>query len=376
MSRVTLQQLQAGVASFVTQAKISNPTYTATANNLVGLLDKIGKIVHIEQSLQSDKLNMFDGEYLSFGKKIEEWEQDLYPVADYDPTGAGALTPDYPNYRPVFYSETLGRKRIKVSIKYNDVERAVNNTEQFIEVISTQYKRIEDSFAQWRYAVKREMLAKLIAKAEGFMNGTADEYDGVFDPTGDYDIGAVVANASPATAYYIVFKPYDNDEATLADAIASGYLVQLDLVTELAQPTDTSTGEAFIEQLKKDVEIAQDSSQGHSLNGNALGVQETLVLIVKQGIRPALDVQTLAGAFQVDKLAIPTEIVTVKDFGSDASGAYAVLMDKRGMRLHPTYNATRENPNGDGDFLNVFKHTENTAYISRNTFLKVYKNPA
>ena len=46
------------------------------------------------------------------------------------------------------------------------------------------------------------------------------------------------------------------------------------------------------------------------------------------------------------------------------------------MRLHPTYNATRENPNGDGDFLNVFKHTENTAYISRNTFLKVYKNPA
>ena len=73
-------------------------------------------------------------------------------------------------------------------------------------------------------------------------------------------------------------------------------------------------------------------------------------------------------------LALPTEVIVVKDFGSENDGVYAMLVDRRGMRLHNTYNATRENLNGDGDFLNVFRHTEDTAYISRNVFVKFYKN--
>ena len=104
-----------------------------------------------------------------------------------------------------------------------------------------------------------------------------------------------------------------------------------------------------------------------------MGATEGLVLVVKQGVIPSLEADTWAGAFNREMLALPAQVIVVKDFGSCDDKVYGVLVDSRGMRLHNTYNATRENLNGDGDFLNVFRHTEDTAYISRNCFVKFYK---
>ena len=147
--------------------------------------------------------------------------------------------------------------------------------------------------------------------------------------------------------------------------------------TEIAKPVDDTTGEAFIEQVLEDAEVASDFSEGRSLNGNTLGasLEAGLVLVMKQGIMPSLKVQTLAGAFNRDDLAMPAEIVVVPDFGDADDDIYAVLVDRRIMRLHNTYRAVRENMNGQGDFLNMFYHTENTAHISRNAFVKVYMVP-
>ena len=100
-----------------------------------------------------------------------------------------------------------------------------------------------------------------------------------------------------------------------------------------------------------------------------------LVLVIKQGVMPSLKVDTLAGAFHREELAIPAEIVVIPDFGNADSKLYAVLCDRRIMRVHNTYRAVRENTNGQGDFLNMFYHTENTAHISRNCFVRVYKKP-
>lgn len=145
------------------------------------------------------------------------------------------------------------------------------------------------------------------------------------------------------------------------------------LMGERRHSLDDTTGEAFIKQLKSDVEVASDSSEGHSLNGNSLGATEGLRLILKQGIMPSVEVDTLAGAFQLEKLALPVKVIVVKDFGSCDSDVYGMLVDVRGMRLHNTFNGTYENLNGDGAFLNIFRHTEDTAYISRNCFVKFYK---
>ncbi len=374
MATLTYPELKAFVANVVTAAKLSNASFVESRDNTVGLLDKIGKIVTLDTTFAIDKLSMFDGEYMSFGKSIEEWQQDLILPVDYDPTGANTLAPHDGTSRPVTYSYTIGRKYIPATVRANDLERAVHFEAQYVELISMKLKRLNDSMASYRYAVKREMIAKLIALCEGEMDST----NATFVASTAYNVGTCLKAGTSPEKYGIVFKPITVALALAnwAAAVAGGYIVELDLVQEIAKPVDESTGEAFLKQVKKDIEKASDENAGHSLNGNCLGATEGLVLVINQGILPSLDVDTLAGAFHQERLAIPAQIVVVKDFGSDASGAYAVLMDNRGLRLHNTYDAVREQMNGEGDFINYFRHTEDTPFASRNTFVKVYVQPA
>lgn len=368
MATLTYTQLKELITSVITAANLSSATFAESANNVAGLLDKIGKIYSIDTNFKADKLARFDGEYLAFGRTIEEWQADLILPQDYDASGDNAMNPDPSTFRPVFYSYTVGRKKIKQTIKNNDLERAVHNVGELASLTAMLLSRIDDSAIQYKYGLKREMLAKLAKLAIDEQNGTA-----VYGATTAYNVGQIVKESSTSEVRGIVFKKKTTASLTWANAVAQGYIVPLDLVKTMPIPTTDATGEDFIEQVKKDVEIAEDYSQGHSLNGNALGASTGLVLILKQGILPVLDVRTLAGAFHEDKLAIPANVVTIPDFGSDSNGVFAILMDARGMALHTSYDAVRENFNGDGDFINYFRHMEHTATISRNTFVKVYK---
>lgn len=378
MAKLSYAQLKVLVANIVTEAKLANETFNETKDNIVGLVDKIGKIHTLDTVFAIDKLARFDGEYLSYGKIVEEWQQDLILPTDYDSNGAGALTPSDPTYRPVSYSYTLGRKKVKTTIRNNNIERAVHNEGELSEVISTQIKRISDSMAAYRYQVKREMLGKYINMCINAMDAVGYNFDANTTIPNDVPVNAR-AEVENFEKPFIVVKQIPANTMTAEQAIAEGYLIELDLVSELAAPTDTTTGEAFIKQVKKDVEIANDLSEGHSLNGNSLGAVPGegagLVLVVKQGVIPTLEIDVMASAFHEDKVATPAEVIVVKDFGSAPKEVYAVLMDGRGARLFNTYRAMRENFNGDGDFVNMFDHTEDTAAVSRNTFIKVYKAP-
>lgn len=370
MAKLSLPEILSAASSYVVANSVSYASYTVTRNNIVGLLDKIGKIFTEDGNYQ-DKLAMFDGEDLLYGKDIESWFADLIMPVDYDSTGSTALSPHYQTFRPAFYSKTLGRKSIPQTIPNNNIERAVNNQAQFIEIVQILTKRIYDSYAVWRYACKRQLLAILISLCETEMSSTT-----TFSASTAYSVNDLLRDADTATAYGIVVKAYTADDADdWDDAVEQGYIVELDLISTLDQPSDTETGEAFIKQVKKDVEIANDISEGHSLNGATIGVAPNgLVLLVKQGVMPEIEVDVLAGAFHEQNVAIPAEVVKVKDFGDNSTGVYAILMDTRGMRLHNTYKAVRENQNGEGDFLNMYFHHEDTGYLSRNTFVKIYKS--
>ena len=365
--KLSFAQLKEIVSQYVVENKISVANFTVTRDNTALLVDKIAKIFTLDTSF-IDKLAVFEGEELSFGKTIEEWQQDLMLPEDYSASGEGALSPHDPTYRPAFYSYTLGRKVIPTTIRNNDIERAVHFVEQFNELIAMKSKRLYDSVAVWRYECKREILATLISMCDK-VKSTATS----FSASSSYSVGAYLKSSNE---YGVVVKPITasaSATSTWTKCKEAGYVILLDLVKEVAIPSDTASGEAFIKQVKKDVEISQDISEGHSLNGNTLGASEGLVLLVKQGVMPVLDVDVIAGAFHEQKVAVPAEVMVIKDFGSDNTGVYAMLVDRRGIRMHNTYRAVRENFNGDGDFLNLFYHSEDTAFISRNTFVKVYR---
>ena len=379
MAKLSIAQLKSVVKAYVNSNKISVDSFSVTRDNSVGLLDTLGKIYTLWQNY-GDKLDIFDGEDLSFGKTIEEWAQDLILPEDFDPSGATTLAPHESTYRPVSFSFTLGKKTIPQTIRNNDIERAVHNIAQFEDIISGKTKAMYDSETMFRYAIKRQALGVLVERCADAMD--ASNADVTLATEGASISGAHAVNevfAVTATSkVYILVKPIASGAGlTGTTAIAGGYLVELKLVTEIAQPVSDVTGEAFIEQVLADAEVASDFSEGHSLNGNTLGgnPEAGLVLVMKQGIMPKLKVQTLAGAFNKEELAMPAEIRVIPDFGDADADFYAVLVDRRIMRLHNTYRAVRENLNGQGDFLNMFYHTENTAHVSRNCFVKVYKKP-
>lgn len=370
MTKLSLAELQALISVYVNASKIAVTDLEVTKNNIVGLADKIGKIITID-SMFKDKLAIFDGEVLSFGKTIEEYFQDLIlPEEGATPgTNDEKVTKFFsPTYRPVAYSYTLGSKKFPISKPYNNIERAVHNIGQYERIVFDITKKLFDSETAWKYGTKRQMLATLISKCENAKDNAT-----TFTKTSAYNEGDYVRDTTNYGVVVVAIKA--NTYNTYNDAVNAGAIINLNFETTIAKPTDTASGEAFIKQLKNDVEIAMDESEGYSLNGNTIGaVDESLYLIIKQGVMPSLEVDTQAGAFHADKVALPAKHIVIKDFGDNNTGVYAMLVDVRGLKLHNDYRAVRTFENGYNDFISYFLHSEFTAFISRNTFVKIYKS--
>lgn len=368
MAKLSLEELTSAAVQYVAENKIAVSNITAVREAITDLVETIGAIFTLDTSF-NDKLAFMDAENLSFGKTVEEWQADLLLPTDYDSTGANALKPNDPTFRPTEFSFTLGEMTFKTTVRRNQYNRAVHNEGQLSEIVTLIMKRLYDSKGVWTYQCKREALAKFIAMCEAEMSSTA-----VFAVATPYAVNALVkSSASGTVSYGIVVKPYTANSATsYADAVSKGYIISLDLITKLAKPTDTASGEAFVKQIKKDVEVFQDISEGHSLNGNTLGASEGLVLLIKQGIMPVIEVDVEAGAFNGSKVAIPTEIIVIKDF-ADNDKAYAMLMDRRAVRKFNTSLIPDSDHNGQGHFDNYYIHVEDTIHISRNCAVKVYE---
>lgn len=313
MAKMTISGLKSFVETYVAAAKQAG-TWNATTDNFLGLLDKVGKQITIDGSFQ-DKLVELDGDDLPLGKTIEEWFIDLTLPSDYDASGTNTLAPHMPTVEDVAYSYTLGRKVIATTERYNNIERAAISAGDAANMISKIMERLTNSYTLYKYAQKKQLLGNFAAKA---------------DTAGRSQVIAV--------------------------------------------PSNTSSAEAFIKQVKVDVEAASFPAEGNSIGGTLIGAAPELVLYVKKGVMPVVEVDAIAGAFQKDALALPCRVVTVDDFGTADSKIWAIMVDPRGVKLHKGYQAVRTQENAEGDFMNAFLHTENTGFISKNSFVKVYKS--
>lgn len=322
MAKMTSAGLKTAMNTYVAAAKQAG-AWTKSTNNFAGLLDKIGKTITID-GLYNDKLPELEGTELPLGKTIEEYFVDLtLPEAfgTLSAEGAKDVAPALPSVESVVYNMSLGREKIKTTVPYDNVERAFTNSEDAANALVKISEKLQNSFDLTRYYEKKQLLGNVASKV-------------------------------------IAAKTTDNYKA-------------------IAIPTDTESAEAFITQLKSDAEDASFAHEGGIANA-LIGASPELVLFVKKGVMPVVAVKAMAGAFQKDELAIPARIKVVEDFGtitgeSDGKKVFAILADPRGIKLHNGYNATRTSLNADGDFMNIVRHFEDTAFISKYTYVKVYE---
>lgn len=320
MAKMTLSGLNSFVATYVGTAKQAG-AWDGTTNNILGLMDKIGKQITIDGSFE-DKLPELDGEDLPYGKTIEEWFVDLILPEDYTiPNDGQTYGVEYkkPSVEQASYCYTLGRRKLATSRPYDDYERAALGATEAANFSTKIVERLYNSESLYKYAQKKQLLANMIAKAEAATN-----------------------------------------KATLVQTIAA--------------PADTNTAEAFIKQIKEDVETAGFANEGHNLGNCLIGAAPEMTLFIKKGVMPTIEVDALAGAFNRGDLAIPAKIKVIDDFGNNNTGVYAMLVDTRGVKLHNGYRAIRTDERGGEDFVTFTLHSENTGFISKYTFVKVYKS--
>lgn len=312
---MTINGLVALAKSYVAAAKQAG-TWNATTDNLYTAVDKIGKMVMLDGQF-IDKLPELDGDELPLGKTIEEYFIDLtLPEAYTNITTEGAKNevPALPSVEECAYNYTLGREKIKTTVPYDNVERAALNQNDAANMIAKILERLGNSYEMFKFQAKKQLLGNAADKA-------------------------VAAN----------------------------------LVSTIAVPTDTTTGEAFIKAIKEEVEAASFAHEG-GLNGALIGAAPELVLYIKKGVMPSIEVDTMAGAFNEARLAIPARVKVVDDFGTMTNtNVFALLVDPRGIKLHRGYHAIRTATNADGDFVNYVDHSEHTGFISKNVYIKAFK---
>lgn len=382
---LNLTQLKVLIASMFGSAVISSQDPQLILNQTAKVLNKIGLMVTVKGRFV-DKLEEMDGPTLPYGKTIEEYFMELPKVLDENRSGSEALDPKDPSFLPAYYSYSLPKKRIKITRRYDEYEEACFNEEQLLGFITEIEAAIYESAVVYRYGLKRELLGYTIELIESIMDATAGttakdgKYVNTYVPASANTLnqGDYVINNTDSTVRGIVLANKGEIAAntTFAQAVADGDIVVFDLITEIAKPTDASSGEAFIERVMDDVEIASDISEGHSLNGGTIGAVDDLKLYVPFGLKSVIGVKVKAGAFHKDELEIGASMKPLPNFGNYSGKTWAVLCDSRMFALFLGYDAVRTQMNADGDFLNIVRHLRHTPYASRCTFIKLYREPA
>ena len=324
MSKMTIADLQSAMATYVASAKQAG-AWNKTNDNLIKAVDKIGKTIQIN-GVYTDKLAELEGDELPLGKTIEEYFIDLTMPETYgDITTEGAKDnlPALPAVEDVCYNYTLGRQKVKTTVPFDNLERAFNSDAGAAAAITDISAKLQNSVDMTKYQMKKQLLGNVASKALAVKASVPDVY-----------------KAMPV-------------------------------------PVDTETSEAFITAIKQAAEDASFAHQG-GLGNRLIGAAPELKLYVKKGVMPIVEVEALAGAFNSEKLALPASVTVVDDFGTITGGTsgkqvYAILIDPRGVKLHEGYNASRYKENADGDFVNYVRHFEETGFISKSTFVRVFE---
>lgn len=315
---LTIQTLKTAAAAYVDATKQLQSKFVPTVDDFTKTVCKIGDMTTLYLP-HVDKLPELSGDNLPFGETIEEFMVNDFLPSDFSyEDGAPKKNAKRATFAEAVYSYPMKEQLWELGVPRNQFRRVSLGERSFGDLIASTLSTLDSSANAWNYAAKRQLLG---------------------------------------------------NAALEAAKIAS-------LKTEIAKPTDTATGEAFIKAVKACVEVASDMNNGN-LAQHTAAAAPSLTLYIMQGVMPSIEVDTMAGAFNEAKLAIPATVKTVLDFGTASdSGVYAILVDSRAIKLHDDILTVTSDYEGRMDQDNFYRHQKQTGFISKYGYIHVFKQPA
>lgn len=312
---LTIQTLKNAAAAYVDATKQLQSNFVPTVDDFTKTVCKIGEMKTLYLP-HVDKLPELSGDNLPFGETIEEFMVNDFLPSDFVYTdGAPRKNATRATFAEAVYSYPMKEQLWELGVPRNQFRRVSLGERSFGDLVASTLSTLDSSANAWNYAAKRQLLGN----------------------------AALEAAKIPS------------------------------LKTEIAKPTDTATGEAFIKAVKQCVEVASDMNNGN-LAQHTAAAAPSLTLYIMQGVMPSIEVDTMAGAFNEAKLAIPATVKTVLDFGTASdSGVYAILVDNRAIKLHDDILTVTSDYEGRMDQDNFYRHQKQTGFISKYGYIHVFK---
>ena len=284
--------------------KITCPPFTP--NSISELGGMLGKVAHqvIREVVADDKLSVFDKMPADNGDTIEQTIVKLASARAYDSTGANALS----------------RKTPSLAVRmFNDWTRAVFDTTVDISLIR-------------KVLVSGKGAAELSSKIVGVL-GESDKYEKYTQTKnlfkwGRQDQSGKVLKLAGTVNYGTTSIDYKGVLQMLKNVVSGMQYVN----------TDFNTGSVNRKTLASDIFI-----------------------LMPYKLKNALDVEELAGVFNLDKAEIKSKIIEL-DIDTETIGGKSTypiyVVDRNAVLAYTRLYEMADQKNADGLFWNYFLHTE------------------
>lgn len=279
-------------------------------NTYTSFDDMIGKIAHqiIKEVETKNPLAVFDKVPVDNGDTIEEAVVKLIDANAYDPTGAGALTRETAVSVAVRYFNNWQRHTYKKTIDYSMIRKVMTTGRDAEEVAD----KIVSAMSNSRIHDKFKSLVALLQWGR-----TAGSYD---------SLTAVIQSST---------------------TIAAGSDGRIDAKAILRALKNTVKGFTF---------VSTDFNVPALKQSTPL---DNIYIVMSYKMKNALDIDELAGVFNLEKTEIGARIIEIDD-----DDEYIYVLDERAILDYTRLNEMVSQINADGLFYNYFLHIEDLFAIS------------
>lgn len=264
-------------------------SYTPTKNQFLDILvNKIG-LTLVSRNEYANRFAPFKGEPINYGDTIEDIYVDLMEAQAYNPD----------NTNP------FGQVKPNLKVLYHKVDREL----------------------QYKVTINDALLRRAFKSAEGVNNLVTSIVDSLYTSK-SYDEYIMTKHLLSGDIYgKTVYLGADTDPAVLAKNV-------------LTQVRSLISAMGYM------------STEYNKLGTNQNTPAEDLYLIIRSDVKLAIDMDVLAGVFNLDKVDINAHIIEVDNY-EDATHVFS-LIDGRGMRLHDVLDDAETIRNPEGKYTNYY----------------------
>lgn len=299
--------------------KSSGETSVLYSPTTVTEMGMIGKLAHsvLKNVQASNPLSVFEKVPVDNGDTIEQAVVRLIEAQPYNKNGANVLKRWLDQHTVARYFKDWTRNKFPTTVDYSDIRKVLNGSKSDTEVAQMIVGALNESDTYDRFTRMKELIK--YGRTDG----------------GFKDVGAV-----PADDYKAILKKI-KDTVKGMQFVSNNYngVGMITATVSEQQPNGT------VLDKEKQVPFLQRSKA------------EDIYIIMSYTLKNALDVDELAGVFNLDKAEIKDKIIEVDNIDGE-DGEFVYIVDKWAILNYTRLYEMVDQLNSDGLFWDYILHTD------------------